>query len=75
MQATLLQARAAKAAFEAYLLKHPNPDVNGYGIGRTAGDGYYVVVTLVNGTGKSAVPLAIDGVPLQTKVTGVVRAL
>lgn len=70
--ATIDQARAAKERARTLLAGEPR--VNGVGIA-PAGDGFCLRVDLVEEVGPAAIPAEIDGVPVETAVTGRVRAL
>ena len=65
-------ARTAKEHLRADLARLPG--VNGIGIGRRAGS-YVVTVTVTEQTVRSHVPTSYDGVPVEVRVAGVVRAL
>jgi hypothetical protein len=66
---TLEQARAAKSKAVALLAGLP---VVGVGITRI-GDGYGLKVNLSESVTADAVPVHVDGVPIQTDVVGEIR--
>jgi hypothetical protein len=70
--ATLEQARAAKAKVRKLVGDHP--DVNGIGIA-PIGDGYGVKLNLVEGTLADRVPREIDGVPVWVETVGPIAKL
>lgn len=70
--ATIDQARAAKE--RARTLLADQPLVHGIGVGRV-GDGFCVRVDLLRPLPSDAVPTELDGVPVETTVTGPARAL
>lgn len=71
-QVTLVRARAVQKKVHARFSKVAR--VNGVGITRV-GDGYGVKVNLATKPKPGAeLPAAIDGVPIQTEVVGVIRS-
>lgn len=72
MGAELDRARRAQAKLVALVGEHP--DVNGIGIGRDGAAAVILRVNLRQGTGREALPEAVDGVPVHARVVGQVRA-
>lgn len=65
-------ARTAKEQLRARLAQLPG--VNGVGIGRRGG-GYVVTVTVTEQTVREQVPTSCEGVAVEVRVAGPVRAL